>query len=74
MQLVLIPAYFVYDGFEQELGATLVLNCALFYSTTYNNVFSHLTKSLHAVWSSLNVSDLKPYVSGTTLSAMPSIQ
>ena len=42
MQISPIPPYFVYDGFEQDLDAALVLGCVMSVNPTINNMFTHL--------------------------------
>ena len=42
MQIAPIPLYFVYDGFEQDLDAALVLERVMSVNPSVNNMFTHL--------------------------------
>ena len=42
MQIAPIPPYFVYDGFENDLDAVLILERIMSVSSTMSNMFTHL--------------------------------
>ena len=45
MQMDPIPPYFLYDGFENDLDAALILECIMSVSSTTSNMFTHLQKT-----------------------------
>ena len=42
MHIAPIPPYFVYDGFEQDLDAALVLERVMSVNPSINNMFTHI--------------------------------
>ena len=42
MNMAPIPPYFVYDGFENDLDAALILECIMSFISTTSNMFTHL--------------------------------
>jgi len=74
MQITPIPAYFVFDKFEQELDTGLVHERILKHSTTNNALISYLKAFLRAGLSAHNAGDTKPYLPNTVLSSLPTIQ
>ena len=71
-KLAPIPPYMVYDGFDQDLDAALVLECIMSTTNTSTSV-THIKNFLRACLSLHNSSDNKPYLLGTELSAAPSM-
>ena len=73
MQIAPIPPYFVYDGFEQDLDAALVLERLISVNPSVNNMLTHLKLFLNSCLSEHNAGDCKPYFVGTALLAAPNI-
>ena len=73
MHIAPIPLYFVYDGFEQDLDAALVLERVMSVNPSINNMFTHLELFLSACLSAHNAGDCKAYLAGTALLAAPSM-
>ena len=65
MQFAPIPAYSVYDAFEQDLNTALVLERVMRDSSVASNMMTHLKYFLRACLSSHNASDNKPHIGGT---------
>ena len=73
IQIAPIPAYLVYDGFEQDLDAACVLERVLSVNPTETDNIKHLKKFLRACLSAHNSADNKPYVSSTVFSATATV-
>ena len=73
MQLAPILLYLVYDGFETDLDAALVLERVMGAADTALAMFDHVKHFLRACLSTHNSADNKPYVIGTEFSMAPSM-
>ena len=71
MKVALIPTYFVYDGFEGDLDATLVYESLMRHNNVEDEMFEHFKTFLRACLSSHNTADEKPYVDATVFAATP---
>ena len=71
IQFAPIPAYCVYDAFDQDLNAAIILERVMSDSSVASNMMTHLKHFLCACLSSHNASDNKTYIGGTVLSAAP---
>ena len=60
MQMAPISPYFVYDGFENDLYAVLILERIMSVSSTTSNMFTRLQYFLRACLTSHNVGNNKP--------------
>ena len=69
LKIAPILAYLVYDGFDEDLGAALVLKRVMAESrkVTASDAFKNLKTFLQACLLSHNNADNKPYVGGTEL-------
>ena len=67
MHMAPIPPYFVYDGFENDLDAALILELIMSSSSTTSNIFTHLQYVFGACLTSHNAGDNKPYVGSNEL-------
>ena len=73
MQMAPIPPHFVYDGFENDLDAALILERIMGISSTTSNMFTHLQYVFGACLTSHNAGDNKPYVGSNELTEAPSM-
>ena len=58
MQIAPILAYFVYDGFQQDLDAALIYERLMNHSTTDDSVLTHLKEFLLACLTGHNAGDM----------------
>ena len=73
LQLAPIPAYLVYDGFENDLDAAVVLERVLSVNPVETDSIKHLKSFLRACLSAHNSPDIKPYVVSTEFSATATV-
>lgn len=73
IKLAPVPPYLVYDGFENDLDAALVLERVMSTDTQTSTSLTHLKTFLRACLSSHKTSDNKPYLLGSELSAAPNM-
>jgi len=72
LQIAPIPAYFIYDGFETDLDATLVYERIICHCTGEIDMITHLKRFLRSCVTAHNAGDAKPYVDTAALSSAPS--
>ena len=73
MYMALIPPYFVYYGFENDLDAALILERMMSVFSKTSNMFTYLQYFLRTCLTSQNVGDTKSYVGRNELTAAPSM-
>ena len=69
MMLAPVPAYLVYDGFEDDVDAALLLERVMTNEVIDTDCGDHLEGFLRACLSSHNAGDSKPYVTDASFSA-----
>ena len=72
MQICPIPAFLVFDGFEVDIDAALILERVLTSAHKDTPMMVHASKFLRCCLSSHNSGDNKPYLQHETLLALPS--